>query len=359
MKRQRDAPDEALETRLVNLIVRVGDKNVTSQLSAHLEGLAAALEGDLAEHRKLIIDTLLDCARSLHTKSSVYGALSGLLNASDESIGRHIVEGLQRELQGALEDHAPMGIRGLTRFAVELMNARVITTTSAVGLLEALVATSKDADSPSARADWFVVVAMDALVLCGKTLSAEAPEELEALMSTIRAHDEARKPLVEVAPLLLPFGASTSREEMIEHFDASYSLLKTMHEDGGWTSPYLLAAHRAFTTELSKSKSHALGALTLPAHTAGCTYPTLHRLRLLPGPRSTDGSSDAVMEEDEAGRMPRTSAAAAAGGAAAAGDGAGSGSGAIDGANGVELPSADRIVLEEGSFMLISAFSGD
>ena len=90
--RGRDEPDEALETRLVNLIVRVGDKNVTTQLSSHLEGLAKALEGDMAAHHKLIIDTLLDCARSLHTKSGVYGTLAGLLNASNASIGRDIVE---------------------------------------------------------------------------------------------------------------------------------------------------------------------------------------------------------------------------------------------------------------------------
>ena len=56
---------------------------VPSQLAQHLEGLARALEGDLSTHRKLIIDTLLDCARSLHTKSGGYGTLSGLLNASD------------------------------------------------------------------------------------------------------------------------------------------------------------------------------------------------------------------------------------------------------------------------------------
>ena len=51
MKRGRDdrnnKPDEDLEQRLVNLIVRVGDKNVATQLSQHLEGLAAALEGDI------------------------------------------------------------------------------------------------------------------------------------------------------------------------------------------------------------------------------------------------------------------------------------------------------------------------
>ena len=338
--RGRDEPDEAIETRLVNLIVRVGDRNVTSQLSSHLEGLARALEGDIATHRRLIIDTLLDCARSLHTKSGVYGTLSGLLNASDDNIGLAIVEGAHKELQGALDDHATMGIRGLTRFVVELMNARVVTASSCADLLEALVATSDDTDGPTARADWFCVVAMDALVLCGKTLSTELPERLNGLVARLRDHAAKREPLATSAPLLLPFGASTSTDELVEHFDAAFSVLNTMHEDGGWSSPYLLAPYRAFSSELAGGKRHGLGAVNLPAHTEGCTYPTLHRLRLLPGPRSTDGS-DAPMREP------------ADGGGAEAMDEGGDGVGR----RGAELALADRIVLEEGVFMLISAFS--
>lgn len=340
--RGRDEPDEALESRLVNLIVRVGDRNVTSQLSSHLESLATALEGDMASHRKLIIDTLLDCARSLHTKSGVYGTLSGLLNVSNPNIGRDIVEGAQKELQGALDDHATMGIRGLTRFVVELMNARVVTPSSCVELLEALVATSNDTSGPSARADWFCVVAMDALVLCGKTLATEAPEQLEGLMGKLRDHAAKRQPITVTAPLLLPFGASTSKDELVEHFDAAFSVLTTMHEDGGWSSPYLLAPYRAFASELGNGSRHSLGLLSLPPHTPGCTYPTLHRLRLLAGPRSIEIGSDAPMRE--------APPSAAEGGGDEVGEGSGRG--------GSELATADRIVLEEGVFMLISAFSG-
>ena len=219
MKRGRDQPDQDLEQRLVNLIVRVGDKNVASQLSSHLEGLASALEGDLFHHRTLIIETILDCAQSLHTKSPVYGTLVGLLNLADGTLGREIVDGAQRELQRAFEDHAPNGIRGLVRFIAAMMNARVVTSASAVELLELLLAAATE-DGPSARADWFCVLAMDALVLCGKELAAEAPSALESLVATLKAHAASRKPLVEAAPLLLPFGAATRDGELVEHFDA-------------------------------------------------------------------------------------------------------------------------------------------
>ena len=57
MKRSRHdekagPPDEALETRLVNLIVRVGDRDVASQLPSHLDRLAEALEVDLLADEK-------------------------------------------------------------------------------------------------------------------------------------------------------------------------------------------------------------------------------------------------------------------------------------------------------------------
>ena len=84
MKRGRgdDKPaDESFETRLINLIVKVGDKNVQN-LSSHLDGLSRALEGDLALHRSLITDTVFDCVHWLQPKTPVYGTLVGLLNAA-------------------------------------------------------------------------------------------------------------------------------------------------------------------------------------------------------------------------------------------------------------------------------------
>ena len=339
MKRGRDAPDAQLEERLVNLIVRVGDKQVSSQLSTHLERLAAALEGDIARHHKLIVETILDCAQSLHTKSSVYGTLVGLLNLVDDEIARDIVDGANRELRRALDDHAPMGIRGLTRFLVELMNAHVVAPSAAVELLELFVATTTQ-DGPTARADWFCVLAMDALILCGKTLAEEKPAELESLVSTLRAHAARRVLLVESAPLLLPYGASTTTAELVEHFDALYTVVTTMYDDGGWSSPYLLRPHRAFD-ELSKGKTHSVPSFTIPAHTPGCTYPAYHRLRLGGGATSLDVT---MADADQA----------ASGGDGGGGDGGG---GVVVGRGGVELVVADRALLEEHAFMLLHAFS--
>ena len=108
---QQDEPDDGgIEQRLVNLLVRVGDKNLNN-LPTHVKGLAGALKADLDEHRQLIIDTVFDCVRALQPKTAVYGALVGVLAAEFPDLGEEIASVTQSTLQLALADHAPLSIR--------------------------------------------------------------------------------------------------------------------------------------------------------------------------------------------------------------------------------------------------------
>ena len=289
--------DEGIEQRLVNLIVRVGDKNIES-LNAHLDGLAKALEDDLAVHRTLIIDTIFDCVRSLQTKTSVYGTLVGLLNAYDDAFGAAIATNAHRELQQALDDHAPNAIRGLTRFVIELVNARSLAPSASIELLEMFIDVRKEPEVPQARSDWFCLVALDAVSVGGKFLSTAVPAELTAVIASVRDYMSGREPLRSAAPLLMPYSEATEGEvsaspatclpcvvlhlacacyhpphrasalplllpmrpsqphlctralQVVEHVDALWKLVCTFEADGGWSSPCLLTPHRAFASEV-------------------------------------------------------------------------------------------------------------
>ena len=213
MKRGRpDEPSHDIEQRLINLIVRIGDKNVANT-SSHLEGLSHALEGDLPRHRELILDTIFDCAHWLQPKSAVYGTLVGLLNHAEPDFGAAVALRVHKELQMALDDHAPLAIRGLSRFVVELMNARVLEPAAALELLETFIRVSKEDGVFPARCDWFMCLALDILVLCGKELSVRKPEDLGAVMGSLRTYAKERKPLRVLAPVLLPFGSDTTEDE--------------------------------------------------------------------------------------------------------------------------------------------------
>ena len=254
-KRQRpDEPSQDIEQRLTNLIVKIGDKNVAN-LTTHIEGLANALKGDLPSHRELIMDTIFDCAHWLQPKSAVYGTLVGLLNQAEPDFGAAVATRVHKELQQALDDHAPLAIRGLSRFVVELMNARVLETTSALELLEMFIGVSQEEGVLPARRDWFMCLAMDTLVLCGKELSERKPKDLGTVVASLRTYANERKSLRVLAPVLLPFGGDTAEDEVLEHFDALWGLVTTISADNSWSSPLLLAPARAFTAQLAEASS--------------------------------------------------------------------------------------------------------
>ena len=165
-KRAREEPEEeSIEKRLVNLIVRIGDRSI-ADLNSHLRGLAAALTAELPTSRTLIYDTILDCVRGLQPKAPIYGALCGLLAANpqgepDGVVAADIVAQLGRELQEALDVHATFSIRAFCRFAIELANARVASVDSALALLETLLAVTAEPGVLPARAEWFACVVLD------------------------------------------------------------------------------------------------------------------------------------------------------------------------------------------------------
>ena len=135
------------------------------------------------------------------------------------------------------------------------MNARVLETTSALELLEMFIGVSQEEGVLPARRDWFMCLAMDTLVLCGKELSERKPKDLGAVVASLRTYANERKSLRVLAPVLLPFGGDTAEDEVLEHFDALWGLVTTISADNSWSSPLLLAPARAFTAQLAEASS--------------------------------------------------------------------------------------------------------
>ena len=219
-KRAREEPEEeSIEKRLINLIVRIGDRSI-ADLNSHLRGLAAALTAELPTSRTLIYDTILDCVRGLQPKAPIYGALCGLLAANpqgepDGVVAADIVAQLGRELQEALDVHATFSIRAFCRFAIELANARVASVDSALALLETLLAVTAEPGVLPARAEWFACVVLDSLALGGEVFTRDAPERSAALLGAVRAYAATRGADALSAPaLLLPYGGATRPGEV-------------------------------------------------------------------------------------------------------------------------------------------------
>ena len=104
---------------------------------------------------------------------------------------------------------------------------------------------------------------------------------------------------------------------------------------------YLLTTTHYSLWQLDVAKAHPLPLLSIPAHTAGCTYPMLHRLRLLPeldgtpeGARAEggEGGGDAMTDGAESTSNPHPVGAAAV------------------------LGFAERTLLEEYTWMVVHGF---
>ena len=304
MKRGRiDEPEEGIDQRLENLIVWIGDKN-SAELGTNLHGLAASLLDHLGTHRDLIHDKIFDCVRTLHPKSSVYGGLAGLLNARAADFGADLVAGAHAELQRALDDHSPHFIRGLVRFTAELLNNSVIPPSSAVELIEALLAVRSEPSVLPARAEWFGMLAIDALMICGGSLAASAPAKLAALLSSAREFVASRAKPRDAASLLLPFGDATREAEVVEHVDALWGVLSACsanfsgENSDGWSPPPCVHTPWAsFTDELRNARQTPLRPVAIPEHSTGCTYPMLRRLRIL-GASGIESAENDPMEEN-------------------------------------------------------------
>eukprot|EP00741_Cyanophora_paradoxa_P023530 tig00021589_g22732.t1 len=203
-----------------------------------LEGLAEALEGDLAKHQALIFTTILECATYLPTKTPVYGALVGLLNSRQPTFGQRFVSRLQGALQEAFDGNEYQKLKLLVRFAGELVKGHALHMHSLFDLFEDMVSETAGEDGrgagPSAvRQDAFAYIVMLTIPWCGRELAA--------------AEDDTRA--------IQPFqSTSDNREDWLE---IAWSRLLAWRDDG-MGCKVILNPYKPFMNRLTVASPHLM-----------------------------------------------------------------------------------------------------
>lgn len=259
-----------MESRLTALIVRIGDKSA-SPLEANLQGLAEALEGDLAHHGPQITSMLFSCITQLPVKTPVYGTLVGLINAKNADFGREVVSKVGERLQQALHDRSALDVKLLTRFLAELVNAHVLPAADLVALFDLLLASAAELDDSLQHSDLehYAYVVLITIPFVAATLLRDLPDELDRLLRTLQRYVDAHKCPINPLTLVYP------DPEAQDYFESYlWRQLAELKEDG-WRSGAILQPYVSFEDHLSTAPRHTLPTIALPPSSTEKGYGSL------------------------------------------------------------------------------------
>ncbi|GMS98807.1 hypothetical protein PENTCL1PPCAC_20982 [Pristionchus entomophagus] len=271
--KRRRAPESQseLERRVVDLIMHIGEKPGQTSLESNLEKLVTLLEGELEKIGTRIIETIIECAKNLPDKLTIYSTLVGLLNAKNYNFGGEIVEKLVTDLQTILEKEKHRHAVNLVTFICDLANCRVLSLTSVVEFLEGLLEAAGEEGVPQVRSDWFVYAVLRSLPWIGVELKEKKTEELENLLGGIEAYMQQRS-RTHIRILQVWTGSTHEQEEYLECLHEQIKLL------GGanWQEKHIARMYIAFDAVLGDALQHNLPTLAPPPHTPTSNYPLPH-----------------------------------------------------------------------------------
>ncbi|KAK5970162.1 Nuclear cap-binding protein subunit [Trichostrongylus colubriformis] len=270
IKRRRNVPEyDEVERRLQNLIIRVDESTGSSSLESNLESLCSLLESDLDKYRTKIIEIVTLCVCQLPDKITVYSTLVGLLNAKNFNFGGEIVEKLISDLQEKLEAEDFQQAMFIITFLCDLGNSRVLTLSSIVEFLEALLQCVFEENVPQARTDWFAYVVLRVLPWIGLELSEKKKDELENILEGASKYVEGRR---KVHLKMLQVWSSSSPHEQEDYLDCLLAQIKSL-QGVGWKEKQIARHYVAFDAALQDALQHNLPSFTPPIHREDSSYP--------------------------------------------------------------------------------------
>ncbi|GMR51828.1 hypothetical protein PMAYCL1PPCAC_22023, partial [Pristionchus mayeri] len=271
--KRRRAPESQteLERRIVDLIMHIGEKPGQTSLESNLEKLVTLLEGELDKIGGRIIETIIECAKNLPDKLTIYSTLVGLLNAKNYNFGGEIVEKLVADLQLTLEKEKHRHAVNLVTFICDLANCRVLSLTSVVEFLEGLLEAAGEDGVPQVRSDWFVYAVLRSLPWIGVELKEKKTEELENLLGGVDAYMQQRS-RTHVRILQVWTGSTHEQEEYLDCLHEQIKLLS----GANWQEKHIARMYIAFDAVLGDALQHNLPTLAPPPHSPSSNYPLPH-----------------------------------------------------------------------------------
>ncbi|UYV62887.1 NCBP1 [Cordylochernes scorpioides] len=322
-KARLDSEPQDIEQRLQSLIMRVGEKSISS-LESNLETLAKVMESDLAAYRSKIMRFLSECENrkvllildncpahhipekleniqvvflppnataklqpmdmgiildikrkyrmsviKMPAKTTIYSTLVGLLNAKNYNFGGEFVEHMIHHLNEALKTGNFDQARTIIRFLADLVNCYVIFSNSFLTLASSLLDVTLETGTPQVRSDWYVYTILSSLPLVGRELYEKKDQELDHLLRTIESYINKRHKIHH--PALRVWETDTPHLQE-EYLDCLWLQVNKLREDK-WIEHHILRPYQAFDNQLCEALQHSIPSITPPLHRESTKYP--------------------------------------------------------------------------------------
>lgn len=232
------------------LLAKVGEKS-ENPLKTNLEKFSMAILKNFEKNSDFVIDMIFQCVTNLTYKIGVYGALVGLVNLSEEQMGKSVVKRLSRDFNAALKEKNFKKIPIFVRFSAELAVFNVLSLKDFLALLNSLLDCITKVKSKE-MADFLFYCVFGVLPHCGYSLLKKAPDDFTQILERLTAYSEKRIP-----SRALKYNMVLRDSDKDSDFIGNYWKAMMEASDREWESEVLISPSRQFGNRFEKAQSHS------------------------------------------------------------------------------------------------------
>lgn len=200
----------------------------------------------------------------------IYSTLVGLLNARNYSFGGEVVEKIIVDYRNHLKTQKYESARILVRFLSDLVNTRVISSTSLVNFYENIVEVTSEENIPQVRSDYFVYSVLSSLPFVGKELHEKKELELAEILNTIETYIDKRIKTYHHPALRVWSSDDPNPQE--EYLDCLWAQISKLRADK-WIDQHIYRPYHNFDNQLCEALQHNIPNMKPPEHESINFYP--------------------------------------------------------------------------------------